>query len=479
MVPCVGARCEHHSTTGLARMEVSPNCRHGASSETLCAGVRSSHHHKRMPSRVKAIITPELEDPGGQNPRSDVKKSERSCNGDWPRRWRRSITQGSSASPVLAIRGYPAITVLAGYNCDGMPFGICFGGLRGTEPKLIEIAYDFEQATKVAAVTAVTVDIVSSEYSFREATVHDIRIAFERNELTSKELVEFYIREIKRLNSVLRERFVCTPGHNCESVPRDAGLVVQLREAGAIILGKASLSEWARERSPKAPSGWCARNGQAVNLYVKSADLCGSSTGSAISVAANMASVTLRTETDRPIYRMVSDAVCVLDAIVVFNRYDAVATRKASKYIPRGGYVQFLKVDGLRGKKLWISRYPSFGFNNSGLSQIFELSFHALRQGGAILVDHLEIPNVEAIDSMLDGEQIALAVELKLSLNVYFKDLVTAPVRSLADVIAFNKKFSRLVLAVGGYPGIHVSAGYDDEGTTLRHLFHRIEGFGA
>ena len=59
------------------------------------------------------------------------------------------VTPGSSASPVLAIGGYPEITVPAGYDCNGMPFGICFGGLRGTEPKLIEIAYGFEQATKV------------------------------------------------------------------------------------------------------------------------------------------------------------------------------------------------------------------------------------------------------------------------------------------------------------------------------------------
>ena len=75
-----------------------------------------------------------------------------------------------------------------------------------------------------------------------------------------------------------------------------------------------------------------------------------------------------------------SDAAYVLDAIVGFDRYDAVATRKASKYIPRGGYVQFLKADGLRGKRLGIPRInPFFGFNSLGLSQIFEPSFHMLR----------------------------------------------------------------------------------------------------
>ena len=163
------------------------------------------------------------------------------------------------------------------------------------------------------AIFGFSVDIVSSEFSFREATVHDIRIAFKQNELTSRELVEFYIREIKRLNPVLRAVIEVNPDAlyladkadqerkakapvskkswlhgipilvkdniatkdklNTTSgsyallgsvVPRDAGVVVKLRAAGAIILGKASLSEWAHERSSKAPSGWCARSGQAV-----------------------------------------------------------------------------------------------------------------------------------------------------------------------------------------------------------------------
>ncbi|PSS29501.1 Amidase [Actinidia chinensis var. chinensis] len=472
------------------------------------------------------------------------------------------------------------------------------------------------------AIFGFSVDIVSSEFSFREATVHDIRIAFKQNELTSRELVEFYIREIKRLNPVLRAVIEVNPDAlyladkadqerkakapvskkswlhgipilvkdniatkdklNTTSgsyallgsvVPRDAGVVVKLRAAGAIILGKASLSEWAHERSSKAPSGWCARSGQAVNPYVKSADPCGSSTGSAISAAANLASVTLGTETDGsilcpssynsvvgikptvgltsrggvvpislrqdsvgPMCRTVSDAVYVLDAIVGFDRYDAVATRKASKYIPRGGYVQFLKADGLRGKRLGIPHEPFFSFNGSGLSQVFEPSFHALRQGGAILVDPLETPNFEAIASMLVGEQIALSAEFKLSLNAYFKDLVTSPVRSLADAIAFNKKFSRLeklgeygqdlfleaektngigelekealqnltraskigferwmkknkldalvtplslvspVLAVGGYPGIIVPAGYVNVGIPIGICFAGLKG---
>ncbi|GMP64206.1 hypothetical protein CsSME_00025591 [Camellia sinensis var. sinensis] len=171
------------------------------------------------------------------------------------------------------------------------------------------------------------------------------------------------------------------------------------------------------------------------NPYVKSADLGGSKTGSAVSVAANMVTVSLGTEiagsilcpssfnavvgikptvgltsqggvvpistrqdTVGPICRTVSDAVYVLDAIVGFDPFDAVATRKASKYIPHGGYVQFLKSDGLRGKRLGITSYPFVGFpNNSENSHAFEPHFNTLRQRGATLVQGLDIPNFDAI----------------------------------------------------------------------------------
>ncbi|CAL5378215.1 unnamed protein product [Camellia sinensis] len=107
-----------------------------------------------------------------------------------------------------------------------------------------------------------------------------------------------------------------------------------------------------------------------------------------------------------PICTTVSDPAYVLDAIVGYDRYDAVATREASKYIPNGGYVKFFKPDGLRGKRLGISDYLYFGFpKNSGISQLFKQPLQTLRQGGAILVDHIKIQNYETIkDSMIIGE---------------------------------------------------------------------------
>lgn len=462
-------------------------------------------------------------------------------------------------------------------------------------------------------------DSTLRKFRTQEITVQEIQIAFKQNKLTSRQLVESYIREIQRLNPVLKSVLEINPDALYQAdkadqerkakapvslsiihgipillkdniatkdklnttagsyallgsvVPRDAGVVEKLRKAGAIILGKASLSEWSHYRANSIPSGWCARGGQAVNPYVASADPCGSSSGSAISVAANMAAVSLGTETDGsilcpsshnsvvgikptlgltsragvvpitprqdtvgPICRTVADAVYVLDAIVGIDHNDA-ATRKSSKFIPSGGYIKFLKADGLRGKRLLITHYPGFGFlNDSGVNP-FEPHLRKLREKGAILVDKLlEIPNVNDYFG-LSGEGTAMSVEFKPAINTYLKELVVSPVRTLQDLIKFNHKFSDLemlkefgqslflaseatngtdiayikaiknleklnkgyekmmqnnkldafvtpspncspVLAVGGYPGITVPAGYDSNGVPLGICFGGLKG---
>uniref|UniRef100_A0A2N9IKH7 Amidase domain-containing protein n=1 Tax=Fagus sylvatica TaxID=28930 RepID=A0A2N9IKH7_FAGSY len=261
-------------------------------------------------------------------------------------------------------------------------------------------------------------------------------------------------------------------------VPRDAGVVTKLRKAGAIILGKASLSEWSYWRSNAAPSGWNARGGQGKNPYTLGYP-GGSSSGSAISVAANMAAVSIGTETDGsilspssknlvvgikptvgltsragvipisqrqdsvgPICRTVADAVYVLDAIAGIDHNDN-ATIQTSRYIPKGGYAQFLNSDGLRGKRLGIVRaFYNFG-NDTIISRTVEQHLKTLRQRGAILVDNLEIANIMEVYSS-SSEDTALSAEFKKYINAYLKELVSSPVRSLTDLIAFNKKNSKL-----------------------------------
>ncbi|KAJ0076689.1 hypothetical protein Patl1_36090 [Pistacia atlantica] len=399
----------------------------------------------------------------------------------------------------------------------------------------------------LALLTSGSLIIVSHAFSIKEATIRDIHLAFKLNKLTSRQLVELYLGEIHKLNPKLRgvievnpdalklaekadqEREAGAAGSKLglhgipillkdniatkdkmnttagsfalvgSVVPRDAFVVTKLIKAGAIILGKASMSEWAAFRSfGGPPNGWCARSGQGkvsgsnvlnlmivlflLNPYLLSATPCGSSSGSAISVAANMVAVSLGTETDGsilypssanslvgikptvgltsrdgvipisprqdtvgPICRTVADAVYVLDAIVGFDHNDK-ATREASKYIPHGGYKQFLKPYGLKGKRLGIVRNTLGSIaNETQVSKAFEKHIQTLRQQGAVLLDNLKIDSMDGVTvGDASGETLALAAEFKLALNAYLKGLVASPVRSLADVIEFNKKFSKL-----------------------------------
>jgi len=323
-----------------------------------------------------------------------------------------------------------------------------------------------------------------SSFDFTEATVDSINEAFTNCSLTSVQLVQHYLSMIESLNPLLHAVIEVNPDALTQAaradldrennssnqnrlhgipvllkdnigtadklnttagsfallgsvVSQDAGVVKRLREAGAVILGKASLSEWAHFRSNNAPSGWCARAGQGKNPYVLSADPSGSSSGSAIAVAANLVTVTLGTETNGsilspsaansvvgikptvgltsrsgviplsprqdsvgPICRTVADAVYVLDAIAGYDPYDAEATGEATKYIPQEGYMQFLKIEGLKGRRIGILRKDFFHFpKNSLQGKVFEQHFSIMRNKGAILIDNLQITNFSAIHS--------------------------------------------------------------------------------
>ncbi|OIT28019.1 PREDICTED: putative amidase C869.01 [Nicotiana attenuata] len=373
------------------------------------------------------------------------------------------------------------------------------------------------------------------DFKIEEITIKKIHQAFAQNKLTARKLVDFYLHQIETLNPLLRGIIEVNPdaqnladeadkkrsssstdqGGNIlgdlhgipvlvkdtfgtkdklnttagsyallgSEVPRDAGVVEKLRKAGAIILGKASLSEWYKFRSLSGvPNGWCARSGQGVNPYCPSGSPCGSSSGCAISVAANMAAVSLGTETHcsiicpadhnsvvglkptvgltsragiipmtplwdtvGPICRNVTDAVYMLDVIVGVDPRDEV-TMEAAKYIPEGGYKQFLREDGLKGKRIGIVRHPFVEMIHGEIEKAaFEHHLDLLRQQGATLVDNLSIPHIEDImDPNHSGEALVMMVEFKMAINAYLKELITSPVRSLADIIAFNERNSEL-----------------------------------
>ncbi|KAI4297730.1 hypothetical protein L6164_037603 [Bauhinia variegata] len=214
----------------------------------------------------------------------------------------------------------------------------------------------------------------------------------------------------------------------------------------------------------------------------------------------------------RSIARTVSDAVYVLDIIAGLD-YNDPATATWSRYIPLGGFKQYLNPYGLKGKRLGIVRNPFFGFiEDPAVTQAFEKHFLTLRREGAVLVDNLQIANIDIIlNQNKSGEAVALIAEFKLSLNAYLKGLEVSPVRSLADIIAFNQKnadlaalanlarlskegFEKLmtdnkldalvtpgstvapVLAIGGFPGINVPAGYDSQGVPFGINFGGLKG---
>ncbi|PKA51044.1 Glutamyl-tRNA(Gln) amidotransferase subunit A, chloroplastic/mitochondrial [Apostasia shenzhenica] len=451
-----------------------------------------------------------------------------------------------AAEHAMAIGGLPIISVPAGYSTSGAPSGISFAGLKGTDAKLIEIAYAFEQATRsnklnqvhesntihymveMKMLMALPQDREQRTFDFEEATIADIQAAFAAGRLTSSQLVSYYLRRISSLNPRLRAVIEVNPDALSEAartdsqraagtavpsplhgipvlvkdniatrdklnttsgslallgsvVPRDAGVVDRLRRAGAIIIGKASMSEWDNFRSLNVPLGWNPRSGEGQNPYPGADGPCGTSSGSAIAVAANMATVSLATDLDGaiscpasmnsvvglkptpgltsrsgivpisprletvgPMGRTVADTAALLDAIAGFDPLDAEKTMAGKQFIPAGGFVKMLNAEGLKGKRLGILRRPFFNFSKGSVeATTFATHFETMTKKGAILVDIVEMKNLEImIDQLESGEVTALLAEFKLSVNAYLKQLVSSSVRSLADVIEFNKKHS-------------------------------------
>ena len=252
---------------------------------------------------------------------------------------------------------------------------------------------------------------------------------------------------------------------------RDAFIVQKLRAAGAVILGKTNLSEWANFRSTKSSSGWSGRGGQTKNPYSLERNPCGSSSGSGAAVAANLCVGAIGTETDgsvvcpssanslvgiKPTIGLVSRAGIipiahsqdtagpmtrtVTDAAIILNLLSGIDPRDEATNASRGrsvaDYTKFLDKDGLRGMRLGVAR-KHFGFNER-VDKLMEDLLAEMKRAGAVLVDPADIPTTGKFD---DSEFEVLLYEFKADLNTYLAGLgPQAPVRSLKDVIAFNEK---------------------------------------
>ncbi|HZU22005.1 MAG TPA: amidase family protein, partial [Terriglobales bacterium] len=251
--------------------------------------------------------------------------------------------------------------------------------------------------------------------------------------------------------------------------PRDAFIVQQLRKAGAVILGKTNLSEWANIRSAHSTSGWSGRGGLTRHPYALDRNPSGSSSGSAVAASSNLCAVAVGTETDGsvispsamcglvgikptvglvsrsgivpiahsqdtagPMCRSVGDAAALLSAMAGLDAAD-VATA-AQRRAP--DYTKFLDENGLRGARLGVVR-KYFGFNDA-VDRIAEAALAAMKRAGAEIIDPADIPTIGKWD---ETELLVLLYELKADLNKYLAELGPgAPVKSLKDIIEFNNQ---------------------------------------
>lgn len=254
------------------------------------------------------------------------------------------------------------------------------------------------------------------------------------------------------------------------SAPKDAFVVKKVREAGAIILGKTNLSEWANIRSSHSVSGWSGRGGLTRNPYALDRNACGSSSGSGAGTSANLCVVSIGTETDGsvvcpananglvgikptlglasrsgiipishsqdtpgPMTRTVRDAAILLSVMAGVDPSDKYTAEGAGK--TSADYTKFLDPAGLKGARIGIPR-KYFGFNEA-VDKAMEESIAVLKLQGAEIIDPAEIPTFGKFG---DTEFTLLLYELKADLNAYLAARPNAPVHALKDVIDFNER---------------------------------------
>jgi amidase len=250
----------------------------------------------------------------------------------------------------------------------------------------------------------------------------------------------------------------------------DSFLARRLREAGAVLLGKANLSEWANFRSSHSSSGWSGRGGQCRNPYALDRNPCGSSSGSGAAVSANLCAVSVGSETDGsivcpssangivgikptlglvsragmiplahsqdtagPMCRTVADAAALLGVLAGVDRRDPATERGRGHAAP--DFTKFLDPEGLRGARIGVAR-KMFGFSEA-VDRLLEEALAEMKRGGAVLVDPADIPSSSQLE---EAELEVLLYEFKADLNAYLAGRgPRVAVRTLADLIAFNE----------------------------------------
>ena len=385
---------------------------------------------------------------------------------------------------------------------------------RGAEIPLLAAALVVATATTLASPQ----NAPSTRFALEEATVADLQQRMASGSTSSRALVEQYLARIEavdrsgpQLRSIIevnpdaiafatqmdRERadgHVRGPLHGIPVVikdniatgdrmktsagslalasspaPRDAFLVTRLREAGAVLIGKTNLSEWANFRSTHSSSGWSGRGGQVRNPYALDRNPSGSSSGTGAAVAANLAAIGVGTETDGsivspsnvnglvgikptlglvsrtgivpiahsqdtagPMTRTVADAAALLTVLAAPDSADS-ATGVATRV--QADYTKALDPDGLRGARIGVVRNRLFGYNPAA-DALANAAIQAMKARGAVIIDPANIPSLGQFD---DSEFEVLLYEAKADLPRFFDWWgPTAPVHNLNEIIAFN-----------------------------------------
>ena len=368
----------------------------------------------------------------------------------------------------------------------------------------------------------------TTEADYREYDIESLQALMQQGELSSRQLVQFYIDRIEaidrngpRLNSIIEinpqaieiataldaERKLSGPRGPMHGIPvvlkanidtademettagslalkghrppADAFIVARLRTAGAVILGKANLSEWANFRSSHSSSGWSSIGGQTKNPYDLARNPCGSSSGSAVSVAASLTSVAIGTETNGsvvcpasvngivgikptlglvsrsgiipiahsqdtagPMGRTVKDAAILFAVMVGADPSDPLADIFPDS-LP--DYAGNLSKNGLKGKRIGVYRGHYGAGNDARVDQIVEDTIATLKSLGAEIVDPVEIDK----EGMSKAQHEVLYYEFKTDLNAYLVNS-GADIRSLAGIIEYNDTHSETVMPYFG-----------------------------
>jgi amidase len=377
----------------------------------------------------------------------------------------------------------------------------------------------FSAGRVIEAADSTTVSV--NPFEFDESTISDLQRRMSSGEISARSLTEGYLARIEaidsrdkngpQLNSVIevnpdamsvaeqldKERKAKGPRGPLHGIPvlikdnidtahrmqttagslalvgskpaQDSGVAKKLREAGAVILGKSNLSEWANIRSSHSTSGWSGRGGLTRNPYALDRNPCGSSSGSGAAVSASLCTVAVGTETDGsivcpssangivgikptlglisragivpishsqdtagPMARTVRDAAILLGALAGSDSRDpATADAEAKK---TRDYTQFLDPNGLRGARIGVAR-KYFGFSDT-VDALMNQVIEEMKKTGAVIVDPADLETHGKFD---DTETLVLMYELKADLNSYLASRPDAQVHTLADVIAFNE----------------------------------------